>query len=172
MVGVFCSCENDIAEVEKLSQDTLLPDQSARNVDIQYSQKGLVVLRVQAPLLNQFGGKEPYNEMPEGVKVETYDSAKNVSSVLTANYAIQYTNTEVMEAKYNVVVINDKGEKLNTEHLTYDPKEEQIVSDEFVKITTKDQVIMGEGLIADQDFSNYKILKPKGVINIEDDKVD
>lgn len=166
---MFFSCENDLTEVESFNSDTLYPDQSARDVEILYSQKGKVTLQLNAPLLNQYNGKEPYNEMPEGVHVITFDSLMNISSELKANYAIDLTYEERMEAKYDVVVINEKGETLNTEHLTWDKKTGKIKSDVFVKITTKEQIIMGDGLISNQDFSEYSILKPRGVINIDND---
>ena len=73
-----------------------------------------------------------------------------------------------MEAKDGVVVINEKGEKLNTEHLVWDKKTEKITSDVFVKITTDSEVLMGEGLISNQDFTEYRILKPRGIINLDE----
>ena len=44
----------------------------------------------------------------------------------------------------------------------------KIYSDEFVKITTEDEIIMGEGMEANQDFTKWKIHKIKGVINVEE----
>ena len=46
-----------------------------------------------------------------------------------------------MEARKNVVVVNEKGETLNTEHLIWDERSEKLKSDEFVKITRKDEII-------------------------------
>ena len=63
--------------------------------------------------------------------------------------------------------LSDKGEKLNTEHLFWDEKKEMIYSDVFVKITTKDEIIMGEGLESNQDFSRYKFKKIKGTISVK-----
>ena len=107
--------------------------------------------------------------MTEGIKVLFYDSLLNVASTLTSNYAIQQVSKKIMEAKNNVVVINDKGEKLNTEHLIWNEDSSKIYSDVFVKITTKEEIIMGEGMEANQDFSKWKIYKIKGTINIKED---
>ena len=65
-----------------------------------------------------------------------------------------------------MVVVNEKGEQLNTEHLVWDEKQEKLLSDEFVKITTKDEIIFGNGFEANQDFSKYRIFKIKGTISI------
>lgn len=158
--------------MNSLSIDTLYPDQSAKNVSIVYSQNGKSTLQLDAPVLNQYGGEEPYNEMPQGVHVIVFDSNRNVSSELTSNYAIERSYNGTMEAKNDVVVVNEKGEQLNTEHLVWNQKTGEITSDVFVKITTKEQIIMGDGLISNQDFTDYKILKPRGIINIDNDKMD
>jgi hypothetical protein len=41
-----------------------------------------------------------------------------------------------------------------------------------VKITTKDKVLMGEGLTANQDFSAYEIIHPKGEILMDEKEFD
>jgi len=48
-----------------------------------------------------------------------------VESELRSNYAISYENSDIMEAKENVVVVNKKGETLNTEHLIWEKKTEK-----------------------------------------------
>ena len=48
----------------------------------------------------------------------------------------------------------------------WDEGKELLSSDEFVKISTKDEIIYGEGFEANQDFSKYKIFKVKGRITI------
>ena len=72
-----------------------------------------------------------------------------------------------MEAHENVVVVNDKGEQLNTEYLRWEEKKGKLFSDQFVKISTADQIIYGEGFEAEQDFSSYRIFKTKGIINVK-----
>ena len=106
--------------------------------------------------------------LPEGVEMEIYDTLGNISTSLTSNYAIDRAYNQLMEARDDVVVINAKGEKLNTEKLIWNQKTNLITSDVFVKITTEEQIIMGEGLESNQDFSRYRILKPRGIINIEE----
>ena len=71
-------------------------------------------------------------------------------------------------AKNDVVVVNQKGEQLNTEKLLWDENTGKIYSDEFVKITTPDEIIMGKGFEANQDFSKYKIFKVTGNITVKE----
>lgn len=145
-----------------------MPIRTASNVEFIYSESATVKIKVKAPKMEEYGGEKNYMEMTEGIEVLFYDSVQKVSTTLTANYAINRIAENVMEAQNDVVVVNEKGEKLNTEKLFWVQDSAKIYSDDFVKITTADEVITGEGLEATEDFSKYKIKKIKGIINIKD----
>ena len=158
--GILYSCENDIAAVESLAKLTKTPTNKAKNVELIYSEKANVKVKIITPLSEEYNEKDNhYIEMTKGIKVLFYDSALNIASTLTSNYAIQQVSKKIMEAKDDVVVVNDKGEKLNTEHLIWLEDSSKIYSDVFVKITTKEEIIMGEGMEANQDFTKWKIHK-------------
>lgn len=123
-------------------------------------------MEISAKELNRFETENPYIEMPKGFQANFFDDSMRVKSKLTADYGIRYERDQKMEARKNVVVVNEKGETLNTEHLIWDERTEKLKSDEFVKITTKGEIIMGTGFEANQDFSKYKIFNIKGTIPI------
>ncbi len=169
----FISCENDIAVVNSITGEAekRLPDQSNKNAEFLYSDSAIVRAKLTTPQLDHYAGKKPYFELPKGMNVIFYTIEKKEETKLTANYGIGYDNgngLEKMEAKGDVIVINVKGEKLNTEHLTWNAITKKIYTDDFVKITTKDQVIWGDGMEADQDFSDYQIKNVKGEIYTKD----
>lgn len=172
IVGILYSCENDINEVNALTANTNQPIRTGKNVELIYSESAKTKIKVKAPKMKEFAGEKNYMEMPEGIEVLFYDSLQKVSTTLTANYAINRISENKMEAKNDVVVVNEKGEKLNTEHLVWIQDSAKIFSDEFVKITTDDEILMGEGLEANEDFTKYKILKIKGIINLKDEQHD
>jgi LPS export ABC transporter protein LptC len=168
--GILCSCENDVDEITSLTKKQKVPISVGKNVAYIYSEKSNVKINITAPLMEEYGMDEnKYMEMKDGVKVLFYDSLRNVASTLTANYAIHRVSENIMEAKDNVVVINDKGEILNTEHLIWRKDSSKIYSDEFVKISTADEIIIGEGMEANEDFTKWKIHKIKGVINVKEE---
>jgi len=167
--GILYSCVNDVKKAESLSNNEKIPISKGRNVELIFSEKSDVKIIITAPLMEEYGVENKYIEMNEGIKVLFYDSLLHVTSTLTSNYAIHRVSDKIMEAKNDVVVINDKGEKLNTEHLLWYEDSSKIYSDEFVKITTKDEIIMGEGMEANQDFTKWKIHKIKGTINIKEE---
>ena len=45
---------------------------------------------------------------------------------------------------------------------------QEIYTDDFVKITTKSEVIYGQGFVSNQNFSKYTIKNIKGTILLED----
>lgn len=164
---IFASCENDIEKVKLLSEHEAAPVESASMIKILYSDSGKVQVEILAKELNRFETENPYIEMPKGLQANFFDDSMHVKSKLTADYGIRYEREQKMEARRNVVVVNEKGETLNTEHLTWDERTEKLKSDEFVKITTKGEIIMGTGFEANQDFSKYKIFNIKGTIPIK-----
>ena len=170
----FTACENDIDLVNSITSasEKKLPMESSKNVEFLYSDSAVVRARLKAPQIDRYGGKKPYLELPQGMNIVFYQRTKAEQTNLTANYGIGFDNgnglMEKMEAKGNVIVINEKGEKLNTEHLTWNAFTKKIYTDDFVKITTKDQVICGDGMEADQDFSEYKIKNVTGTFDVKE----
>jgi len=64
-----------------------------------------------------------------------------------------------VEALGNVVVTTEEGIKLETASLRWDPQKRKIVTDDFVKITKKKDVITGYGLEADEELKHFVIKK-------------
>ncbi|PCJ01494.1 MAG: LPS export ABC transporter periplasmic protein LptC [Flavobacteriales bacterium] len=168
--GILCSCENDVEEIASLTKKEKVPISKGKNVEFIYSEKSDVKIKITAPLMEEYGeDKNKYMEMTEGIKVLFYDSLLNIASTLTSNYAIHRVSEDIMEAKDDVVVVNDKGEVLNTEHLIWLKDSAKIYTEEFVKITTEDEIIMGDGMEANQDFTKWKIYNITGIINIKEE---
>jgi len=168
MVG----CVNETAEVEKVTFDENLPVESTYESQIIYSENAELKVKAFAPEMHRYIGETEYSEMPKGVEVIFYDSISQESSKLTANYAIDRQTEFIMEAMDNVVVINAEGERLETEHLIWDRKSRRIYSEEFVTITTEDEVIMGDGFESNENFTKYKITKSRGELSQEDEEYD
>ncbi len=169
MIAGITGCENDLEKVKLYSKGDKIPQESAKSIKILYSDSARVKVEITAPVLNRFESENPYIEMPKGLRTIFYNEKMEVNSRLDAKYGIRYEKEQRMEARKNVVVINEKGDKLETEHLIWDERTEKLLSDEFVKITTKDEIIFGNGFEANQDFSKYKIFNIKGTISLNNE---
>ncbi len=159
-------CENDIEKVKLITDKDQMPVESAQGLNVIYSDSALVKVKLKAKTMNRFGGEDPYTEMPQGIHVEFFDDGMQTKTTLTASKAIKKEKSQTMEVFGNVEVVNAKGEKLNTEHLVWNEGTKKISSNEFVKISTTDKIIFGNGFESNQDFSNYRIFKITGTINI------
>ena len=169
MVMLF-GCKSDIKTIYIYGEIDTLPEMIAKDIEFIRSDSGIVQALLISPLMNKYSGKKPFIEFPDGFKVQFYDSLLNVKSFITANYGISYEKKKRMEAYKNVVVINnEKNEKLNTEHLIWDQSKKIIFSNVAIKITTKDEVIFGDGLESDETFDKYEIINPTGVFHVSDD---
>lgn len=168
ITAILYSCENDLETVKIITSKDNTPFETSKNVELYHSQNGIVELLLKTPLLERYLGERPYIEMTKGIEIYFYDSLMNVSSQLTASYAINFENDKITEARNNVIVINEKKEQLNTEHLIWDERKSIIYSNVFVKITTPDEVLFGEGFESDERFEKWQIKKPKGSFNIKE----
>ena len=171
IIAMLFACKNDLKEVAAMDFSDTVPDISARNIDFTFSDSAMVQIRLTGPVMHAYEGEDPYMVFPEGFMVEFYDSVLNVTTTITGLYGIHYREKKFMEARHNVVVTNfETGERLDTEELIWDMNKEIIYSKKFVKITSEDGVIFGDGLEAEQDFSKRKILNPSGEIEVKEDE--
>mgnify|MGYP001812391006 CR=1 FL=1 len=172
MITMLFACKNEMSEVVAINIVDSLPDVTANDVEFTYSDSARVQVRLKSPHMQSWESEdEPYTLFPQGFQVDFFDSLLNITTTITAEYGIHYSKKGIMEALNNVVVTNfETGERLNTEELIWDEKKKLIYSNKFVKITSEDGVIYGDGLEADQDFSKRKIINPSGEIEVKEEE--
>ena len=170
IIAMLPSCKNDVQTVLSLDVVDTLPEMTARDVEIIYSERARVQIKLVSPYLVNETKEEPLLIFPEGFTVYFYDSVMNLQSTITADYGISYEKKKLMEARHNVVVENlKKGEKLNTEELFWDRNKQQIYSNKFVRLTTGEQVVTGDGLTSKDPFDEIFITNPKGLLEFKED---
>ncbi len=167
----FSSCENDLSKVEKIATNEIsLPIETSKTVELIYSDSSIVRAKLNTPILKFYKVANAYHEMPEGLYVEFYGPNNIIESTLSAKYGRKFQNQGIIEVKDSVVVINNKGERLDTERLIWNEKTKKIYTNSFVRITTLKDVMFGEGMEANQNFTNYKIYKYKGSVSLDETK--
>ena len=72
-----------------------------------------------------------------------------------------------MEVYEQVVFVNAKGERLETEQLTWDQDSARVHTDKAVRIQRGPDVIHGMGLDAVEDFSQYVIHRITGQLYMQ-----
>jgi len=173
-ITIFClmvmlfSCKPDLETIETITKTDNQPVESGSNLEIIYSSNAEVQMIMTAPQMDKFATEEPYMELPRGFIMTFYDSLMRETSRISANYAIQYEKDELIDARNDVVVENmETQEKLNSEQLIWDRKNEIIYTEKFVKITTDEEVLYGDGFESDDRFTSWRIKNPRGTFYVE-----
>lgn len=162
------SCKNDINTINSFKNYNNQPVESAKDVSMIRSDSAKIQLYMTCPQLDRYQSEQTYSKFPKGLKVIFYDDNKNVKSILTANYAINYEDKHYMEIKNNVIIIDiAKGDTIYTESLNWDQNTKKISSNVLVKKVNKEGTSYGDGFDADESFNNYEIRRPRGEINID-----
>ena len=146
------------------TKDTLaLPDARSGGVKIQQFHRGQVTTEIVADSVNNFETND--STVAYVVDVDIFDSTGAVSSEVVGDSAVFREGQENLEIFGNVVVTNRDSIIVETEYLRWNPVNEKIESDKFVKVTMGKQVQTGWGLEADRDLFPFKIFKSSGTIH-------
>ncbi|HAK00384.1 MAG TPA: LPS export ABC transporter periplasmic protein LptC [Bacteroidales bacterium] len=164
---LFFSCRNEMETIRSFAQEENVPVERGQNIRVVYSTQAQVRMILNAPEMNRFNTPENFVEMPQGISVVFYDSLMNVSATLEADLAKNFLDRDLFEARNNVVVVNERGETLNTEQLFWDQTRGIIYTEKFVQITSQDEILHGEGFESDERFTQWTIKRPRGTFKVQ-----
>lgn len=175
---VFCflllasSCSNDLGEAEMITSRANVNIETGKDVEIHYSDNGVTRIVAKGNTVTRHITQKPYMEFRDGMELIFYNNEGKVESKMTARYATVLENSNEMTARDSVVVINEKGERLDTDELIWDEQKKIIYSNTFVKITTADEIILGKGMTANQNFTDYVVKSISGTIKVNASEVE
>lgn len=172
-IFLFTACGNIDKEINQVSYSEDDPAEISEGVTMMFSDKGILKLKLEAPIMHRFNdNEESYMKCPSGMVVTFFDTAGIEESKLFANYGIMYSEKEYIMVKESVVFENYKGERLNTELLHVDFKKDSVYTQEKVTITSLKGTITGTGLQSNSSFTKYKVKNiSNGVLNYQKDEV-
>jgi LPS export ABC transporter protein LptC len=169
--ALLSSCEKSRKEIVNDLQIKDMPALSARDFETMYSDSGKVTMVMRAPLVMQYTGDDnPHTEFPEGLTLLFYDKTTVPQASLASHYARYDEKAEQWELRDSVVVVSEKGEILETELLYWNEARDIVWSDRFVKITGKDEIIMGTGFESDPRLTRWTIKNVSATIYIVDEQ--
>ncbi|MBK8655233.1 MAG: hypothetical protein IPN20_15310 [Haliscomenobacter sp.] len=138
-------------------------------VAILYSDSAVVRVRVQGPvMLNYIGFSDPHQEFTDGIRVEFFDRAGQITSVLTARYAIRYETRGLTIIRDKVLWKSVEGKTLETPELTWDERQQKIYSPKFAVVTSPTDTVYTHGFEATQDFKMVQMKAIDGSMRMEE----
>jgi LPS export ABC transporter protein LptC len=133
-----------------------------------YSEDGKVKVRIYATefVRNDFA-KPPYTDIRKGLRMEFFDDSLQLESTLTAKYARFYEEKKSVLIRDSIIVRTKKQEEIRTEELVWNQNIKKIYTEKPVQITTPTQVMYGDALEAEEDFSLYQIKNLRGSLEVD-----
>tara|TARA_B100001996_G_scaffold73043_1_gene53682 strand:- start:120 stop:641 length:522 start_codon:yes stop_codon:yes gene_type:complete len=167
VVFLFFSCsQNNFQKIDETYDGPII---EIKDLNTFFSDSAKVKFKLKAKLYQVFGsGEEKY---PDGLDMDIFSNQnpESISATFQANHVIKYEDENYFKATGNVILYNlETNDELRTEELFWYPNDEKFISEKFVTIRTGNEVHKGEGMVSNQDFSNYEILKPSGIIEIDE----
>jgi len=151
------SCDEKVKPKINLTiEEENIPIQESWNSKILFTENGVLKGILYTDYLEAYD--MPKEKFLKNVKIVFFNSSGIKTSQLTSKKGRIDDLTQDMYAIDSVVAINDSANvKLETEELMWRKKDQKIVSEKFVRITTETEIIEGYGLVSDQHIQNYVI---------------
>jgi len=165
MVIVLACTEDE--EIPKLQNDftefEVLPDQISYDIKVVFTDSS----RKKAELFAKRARIYQKNQetiLDKGVKVLFFSKATGyIVSTLVSDSVLIDEKTKNMYAGGNVIVKSDSNKTtLTTNLLEWNNNTQKLYSNEYVKIVSPYETLMGYGFESDQNLSNYKVFKVSG----------
>lgn len=171
LVLVFLSsCVVEEPDLSRYTDTKVDNVEEAKGIEVVYTDSSYLVFKMKAPssrrAMERFSSIE---EFPEGIEVTFYDKTGKERSWLTADYAIRNQVNRTITVQKNVVLRNDKGERLDGPELIWDEKKKEIYTDRFVRVTQADKVIFSHGFKSNESFTRYEMHAVSGDMILEEE---
>jgi len=167
-MAMFFSCNDSLKEVQQIGVSENEPIGVAENINLKHTDSGRVTANLISTKMLDYSNRDfPYNEFVDGLTLYLYDE-NNAKSTIVADYAIIYSDTDLIDLQGNVLITTKDGSSLESDQLFYDQKKEWLFTNNPVTFTTKTDKIHGNGFDSDTKFKNAEVLEVTGIITMED----
>lgn len=164
---LFLGCTNELEKI-RFDETEDIPVAITKDVILLYSDSARLISRLQAPLRNDFIGKNPRSEFPEGISISFFDKNQKPHTQLKADFGIIWQQSGTLNFYGHVELKSQNGSILKTEELTWDNKLKKIYTHRPIEILDEGRLLTGQGLVANENFEEYIILIPTGTFSIKE----
>ena len=167
VLALLYSCENKIKDLPSNARNTRtqVPEEG-QQIESYLSESGKVKGKLTSPYMLRYQKADtPYSEFPRTLHVDFYNDTTRIESQMDAKYGKYYQNQNKVFLRDSVVVKNIiKGDTLHCKYLWWDQNTQKFNTDDSVQIYTKDKILFGTGMEADQNFRWYTIKHLRGSV--------
>ncbi|HEV2352969.1 MAG TPA: LPS export ABC transporter periplasmic protein LptC [Puia sp.] len=179
LAGMVCGCGEKTNQQDSNGPKKEVPEEGT-NIQAYLSETGMdmgklearVKGKLRAPFMYHIQRADsPYFEFPRTLHVDFYQDSvlvnqkPTIESQLDARYGKYLPNQDKVYLRDSVVVKNIlKGDTLHCKYLWWDQHTQRFSTDDSVRINTKDKILFGTGMEADQNFRWYTIRHMTGIV--------
>lgn len=159
-LALLYSCENKIKDLPSSARTSRqqVPEEG-QQIESYLSEAGKVKGKLTSPYMLRYQKADtPYSEFPRSLHVDFYNDSLKIESQMDAKYGKYLQNQNKVFLRDSVVVKNIiKGDTLHCKYLWWDQNTQKFTTDDSVQIYTRDKILFGTGMEADQNFRWYTI---------------
>jgi LPS export ABC transporter protein LptC len=162
---VLSACSNAAKEVPVQARSKPIPEEG-KNIVSYLSEGAKIKGKLTAPYMLRFQQADtPYAEFPRTLHTDFFNDSMQIESQMDALYGKYLPNQNKVYLRDSVIVKNVlKGDTLHCRELWWDNHSEKFYTDKPVEIHTKDKILYGTGMEADQNFRWYTIKHLTGTL--------
>lgn len=134
-----------------------IPDQEARDFTLTESSEGKRSWTLWASYAAMYNDRNLVDARK--VRIEFFNEKGESYSTLVADQGLVYQRTNDLEARGNVHVTTATGVTMETDSLRWLNTNGRIVSDAFVRVTRKDDVVTGFGFESDANLDHFHLTR-------------
>ncbi|MFC5048228.1 LPS export ABC transporter periplasmic protein LptC [Aquimarina hainanensis] len=168
-VTMFFSCQSNTDNIQVAAGVEDIPMAEGIELNLKYTDSGRLKAILRTPRILDFTNRNfGYHEFPEGVVLDIIDEEGKVS-VVTADYAISYKETGLIDMRGNVDIRTADSTHLTAEQLYWDQKISWVFTDfPYTSHLPDGTVNKADGFDANQDFTILNSRINDGVMFIEE----
>ncbi|MEO8772882.1 MAG: LPS export ABC transporter periplasmic protein LptC [Gelidibacter sp.] len=168
-VTMFFSCKNNFKEVQQIGVLQNQPMGIAQDMNLRYTDSGRMIANLISPKMFDFSNRDfSYNEFPDGVVLHLFDE-HDKKSIIIADYAIVYNNTDLIDLRGNVLITTETKDSIFAEQLFYDQKRDWVFSNKPVRYVSPTKIVTGNAFDSNRDFTSYGISEVTSTVYLDDD---
>lgn len=164
----FISCQDNFEEIKNINNYEIFPIGIAENIKLIYTDSARVKVVLTSTLNKDFTNQPfPYSEFPNGIQINFFDN-QNQKTIVTADYAVTYSKTNIVDLVGNVIINIHDGSVLMTSQLYWDPEQEWLFTEKKFSFKNIDYDIVATRLDANRSFTIFNTGELDGQVIVAD----
>lgn len=183
MAMLFLSCQDNYKRVGEEAQKKTFPQGVAENFKLIYTEtnedigrEGVgdsrIIAILESPISEDFENLSfKYRTFPKGLTLDFFDD-DNKKSIIRADYAIIYSETNVIDLQGNVIMESHDGKRMETSQVYWDRSSEWIFTEANFRFIDPEEGtdMKGKGMNLKRDFSFFKAHQTQGDFVVKEEE--